>query len=809
MSTVEELDIHAVIAASLSEFFERILSMKMEVHEGDLLAVLEGEGFVSAVELAGELAGRFEIKMGSDFAVLMAASMLGGTVEDVDAEHEVLDLLGEMADFLGRKLKENCGHAGIGCEISKTEITTKDDLLASSAPLQRGSRYAFRYQGNEGWVDFRLSVGEAQQAPESNAPEGGENSKGEAGPSAASEPPDSVKSEKGASVLVSDGDQEISLELEPLNEDTQEEEDVGGFEGLSDDEEDASDLLSDITDPGGETAEVVEKGVGQMQNRLPEDGDQSPAGSVGEGKGSSGGKAPEAGVSGDDQFEGLSDDDENLSDIPGQADSPTDGGSDKRSGGKKRTSQKPLPDSGKHETLDPELSVKTLQGLGDNDRQPRGGAGAVAAGDLQEPEDGETENPDSPRKHNRRGLFWVAAAVLAAVSVGGWLFMLHRQSGPPSQPLATVEPEKEKPLPTPVARPDTEDDRKRPLAKGPPTAEARLSRKLADAQNLKETLLGKLEEVLRLKQYFRDGIADVRSQVAARVQNNAIRTYRQAIQDRRIELDLRTIQRRLAAVDQLNQPVSWLARAAEEIDYGIRKTRIDLTMAPYTAGVDLMRLQTALEDLTRQYALTDDRLLIDGQSVEARPLTVIWQEMNTPIKKVTWVQGAGGGVKGTFVNWAGSAANRKIWREICQGNYSHVSDLTMISSEAAACLAADRVKDLFLGGLAELPGAAARNLAKWPGSWLVLNGLAGISPAAARQLANWQGTCLSLNGLVELSPQAAGALSRWKGRQLEMVSLTAKGGKTSRSVLKPLKKWEARGRRLLVSPEVRKILDRL
>jgi len=752
MSTVEDLAIHAAMAASLSEFFERILSMEMETDEGDLLAVLEGEGFVGAVEVMGDLCGRLEIKLRSEFAVLMAASMLGGTVEDVDAEHEIPDLLSEMAHFLGRKLEENCAKTDIHCEVSKPEILARDDMLAFSAPLQRGSRQVFRHEDHEGWVDYRLDDAEAQGASEDDLPQGGGNSKG----SAAGETDDGgEKSVKSAPVMVSDGEQDISLELEPLDGDG-EGEDAQGFEGLSEEEE-VSDLLLDNTVPGGESGAVSD----------------------------------------------------------GQADVPRDDGSLKSVGGGKSTPQKMAPDGAKTAAARRQVAkrkspAKTPQKLDENGRYAKGLLDGFAAGNLHESEDGEIQSDDSLVRCQRRGPLWIAAAVLAAVAVGGWFFLSHRQPDPLPQPLATVDLRQENPMPAVARHPAAEISPQLPLAPAPEMTEAsRLSQKLSDAQNLKEKLLGKLEEVLRLKQYFRDGIADLHSQVATWAQNSTMRTYQQAVQDRRVELDLRTIQRRLAAIDELNRPIDWLAHAAEEIDYGIRKTRIDLTMASYTAGADLNQLHNALEALTRQYALTDDRLLIDGQHVEARPLAVIWQEMTAPVKKVSWVEGAGGGTKKTFVDWAGSAANRRICQEICQGDFSHASDLTMISVEAATCLADDRVKDLFLSGLVELPGAAARNLAKWRGNWLVLNGLTSISPVAARQLAHWQGTRLSLNGVVALLPQAAVSLSKWKGRQLELMSLSATGAKTAHSVLAPLKKWETGERKLFVSPETRKVLDRL
>jgi len=804
MSSASEMDIQGVITASMTEFFERILSMGVELDDGDLLAVQEGEGFVTAVEVTGDLAGRLEIKTGSEFAVLMAASMLGGNIDDVDAEYEVPDLLGEMADFLGRKLKESCSREGIACEITGTQILARDDLLESSAPLPQGARCMFRHEGHEGWVDFRLSCQEGNDTPTVDNPPGTGSEETAVRPQVSGKAADREKGSAETTVTVSGGDHEISLELEPLDA-SEDDESSQDFAGLSEDEENLSDLMADITDTGVEAEASPDSAVERVQKTPPESSLREPTRTGGETEGGSDDKSA-ADESEQDDSEALSDDEANLS---GSADGPAEDQATEASG-----TESLLPDqsgnpAAKRFPAETPVPAGDLRQGVEKEFRLESDSTELATGSLHRLEEEEAKDEEGPTGGRRRGLVWLTAAALAAVAVGGWFFMIHRQGVVSPEPEKTAMQQEEKPAPPEGRHPAAEVDQEPSEETAAPTAETRLARKLNDTGRLREALLGKLEEVLRLKRYFQDGIQDVRSQVTVRIQNSGVRSYRQAIADQRIELDLRTIQRRLAAIDELNRPIGWLAHAAEAVDYGIRRTRIDLSMAPYTAGVDLNRLFHELEGLTKKYALTDERLLIDGQTVEARPLNVIWQEVISPVKKVTWIQGDGSGVKGTFVNWAGSAANRRIWKELCRGDFSHAAELSMISSEAAACLASDRVRDLFLGGLRELPGAAARNLVKWPGKWLVLNGLTSISPAAARQLSRWRGKRLSLNGLVELSPQAAASLAQWGGRDLEMVSLTVKDTRKAGQVLGPLKKWESGGRRLFVPPDVRKMLDRL
>ncbi len=795
MSTTGDFDIREVIASSLAEFFERILSMRVELDDGDLLAVLEGEGFVVTVEVTGGLAGRFEIKVGGEFALLMAASMLGGNIEDVDAEFEVPDLLGEMAAFLGRKLKECGSREGLSCEIGEPRIAPRDDMLSVSAPLKRGARCMFRHGKHEGWVDFRLVAGAPGEEP-ATAGQRAAAGAADATPPAGSTDENEAGQAAPETVAASDGEQSFDLELEPLDEEAAH---TGqDFAGLSE-EEDLPDLMADITDTGeGDTdpsAAAAERGSAPAQSdgqAVPRGTEQGPAAHTGEQAAAKDARDASAG-----DFKGLTEKEADVSattDTPPPEDDAAAPAPETETAASEKTAEPPVP-----ETRAPDREKFVLRhDIDAADETVPGG-----------PDEAPGEEDHRETAGRRRGVFWLAAAVLAAVAAGGWFFMLHQRGAEPVPALKASRSVKVAAPSEPAASPPPETEH---AVRRPPeetTPEARLARKLDEAGRLKDALLGKLEEVLRLKRYFQDGIEDVRSQLAVRIQNNGLRSYRQAVKDQRIELDLRTIQRRLAAIDELARPIGWLAHAAEAVDYGIRRTRIDMAMAPYTAGADLQRLYAELDLLTRRFALTDDRLLIDDQTVEARPLAVIWQEVSSPVKKAALVEGSGEKIRGAFVDWAGSAADRRIWKELCRGDFSNAAQLTMISSEAAACLASDQVKDLFLGGLKELSGAAARNLVKWPGRWLVLNGLRSISPAAARQLSRWRGARLSLNGLEELSPQAATALAAWGGRELEMVGLTVKDERQARRILAPLGKWEATGRKLFVSPGLRRVLDAL
>jgi|GEM_PF-1837884 len=807
-----ELDIVPAVKGSLAEFFARILSMEVDLFEGGPSMLMEGSGFRGRIEISGEKQGRADILVADDYAVLMAASMLGASVEEVEIDHEVPDLLLEMADFISKKLARCLEDAGFSCTFSDPGVQAEKAFEERSQPDGKPVRIAFKHQEYIGLLEIFLQ--DAESRPDSGEPENIAAEKqldntvsnaapvsdgpeenlpaGDAPPDAddrsdtASEPAPRVNDTKPPGKSTDNTGDALSteLELEPLDDgdlhallDTP----VPSSDGKPENPPDVPTLSNDgaPSDAAKQPATGVQPGEGAIGGQKPTLPDETPFQ-----------PAKEKGDTPDDpdteDFEGLSAED--LADL---TTAPADDAEPQSSDG-----DEAVPPEEKAAADEPKGQVHKRK-----ESHQRDAGSGLPSGKL------------SPAGKTRKGLRRVAVLVctlLLTAVAGGTFYFWHR----PKRQAPAARLTAKRPVPVTqavtmrVAPPKTKEPGPAPAPDKPEalTPQAMLERRLAEAQQLREKILAKQDDILSLVQYFKNAVEHQCDRIRQQLQKSRIHSFQKAIGNEELALALRTIQRQSISLEVLQKPLEWLGSASEALDYGIRKTRIDFQMAPYTRGTDLQRLARSVEELIQKYTIDDEHLLKNVQQSDPVPVKAIWKDIATGIKKTVWVQGTSASPNtGLQVNLGQWLVNRKIWRQLCRGDYHRKSDLTMISAQAAACLTKDRVKDLFLDGLEELPAAAAYHLARWPGDWLALNGLTRLSAAAAQQLAKWKGQRLSLNSLETLSPQAAGFLSHWPGRQLELVSLSVESHGDARRVTEALKNWMGPGKKLFISRKMRRM----
>jgi hypothetical protein len=319
--------------------------------------------------------------------------------------------------------------------------------------------------------------------------------------------------------------------------------------------------------------------------------------------------------------------------------------------------------------------------------------------------------------------------------------------------------------------------------------------KIEEINRLRDVLLAKKEEIYRLKLYYRNGIVELMDQIYREMLDANISTYVQALANKRIELSLRTIQRRMVYIQELEKPDQWAHNGSEELLFLKRKAMLDLQIADIAGGIDLNRHMRYMNAALQKYHPSADKLAVDPPPAEFTPLESIWHQILRQ--------------QAENVQTPVGQENEKIIAEICSGNYGRIAELTAITPEAARCLTHKNGSELFLNGLTQLTPKEAKYLFKWEGNWICLNSVKMLSPAVAKYLFKWEGNWISLNGLTELSPELALYLTEWKGKQLELMGLKYENSKPNKRTLTYLTLWETRGGKLFVSEDLRKEMARV
>ena len=399
-------------------------------------------------------------------------------------------------------------------------------------------------------------------------------------------------------------------------------------------------------------------------------------------------------------------------------------------------------------------------------------------------------------KHRFRNGF-LLLLIVSVVAGGAYWAYVHKYSLFAKKPIQRAAPEQTyradqkqapatnaigestpaRPQPTPAAVPSA-----MPAADADPLVTLKTS--LTQAR---EALQAKMASIEDLKAYYQKGIEEDLVKLRTELNNQGIGTYDKAVADKKIELIMRSIQRRMAYTAKLNTPLRQLQASSEGLLYLERRAQLFEALVHQISGLPVAQFKTEVREAVDRQLRENNRLSIDEVQVQIPSLKDIWKQRGAQGIDKTRQK-----VKSVVED----PRNLAVGQEICQGQYENKYQLTELSAETAKCLLQWGGRDMYLNALRHLPPAAAKILAQWPGESLSLNGLTELPDESAKYIAQWPGKHLSLNGLIQLSPQATAYLSQWKGEQLEMVGLQSIG------------RWENYGTHLFLSEKLRRQLER-
>ena len=383
----------------------------------------------------------------------------------------------------------------------------------------------------------------------------------------------------------------------------------------------------------------------------------------------------------------------------------------------------------------------------------------------------------------------IAVLTLLLMGIAGGVFYMNSALPGFNRAAHPLPPKAAEPTPT-VQTVQKQIETSKPLSEN-----ERYLAKLTDAGLLRDELLEKKEEIYRLKLHYQKGITDLEDQISRELQKESITSYMEALKNRRIELNLRTIQRRRSYIHGLEKPARWIKQGSEELLYLKRKAEFDLQLIDIAGGIDMDRHMRHIGAAIQKYRPSAEKLAADRENTDLPPLETIWGKIKNKKKKT-----------GPALP---NVTDREIIKEICAGDFARTAELTSMSAAAAQCLSKKNGSDLFLNDLPALSPEAAKHLSQWHGSWICINGLKELSPAAAQYLFKWEGNWLSLNGLTEFPPELATYLMEWEGKQLELMGLRFNNKDADLKALKYLALWETMGGKLFISDDVRKEIERV
>ena len=158
MSDINALDLRGFISGAMAEVFDTMLSMDIDLADGDAQADIDGERIVGSVGFAGKAVGSVSIQVNEAFARSITAAMLGMEEDEIEGDEEVHDVIGELSNMIGGDLKSRLCDGGLDCELSIPSIITGSDFKTEIKGWERHESLIFRHQEQFALVDVYMKT---------------------------------------------------------------------------------------------------------------------------------------------------------------------------------------------------------------------------------------------------------------------------------------------------------------------------------------------------------------------------------------------------------------------------------------------------------------------------------------------------------------------------------------------------------------------------------------------------------------------------------------------------------------------------
>ena len=157
------MDIISSTGDKVIEFFDAMLSMALELTDTADQEPADTPKHVGTVNFAGDVNGSINVRVSEEFAHVITANMLGISVDEIENEGDIKDVIGEMTNIIGGNLKTAFCDSGLDCAISPPSITAGKNFKISVLNMDRYERFTFKFEHHEVTVEVCVKIDEAAQ----------------------------------------------------------------------------------------------------------------------------------------------------------------------------------------------------------------------------------------------------------------------------------------------------------------------------------------------------------------------------------------------------------------------------------------------------------------------------------------------------------------------------------------------------------------------------------------------------------------------------------------------------------------------
>ncbi len=160
----QKLDMVQSVGDKVIEMFEMMLGMDLELADIDIPTHSDELHYMGAVDLAGGVDGRVNIRVSEILARIMTSKMFDMDLDDIEGDQEIKDIIGEASNIIAGNLKAGFCDSGFDCVISTPSITSGHDFRLETVNMDRDEKFAFLFLEHHIFVQVCVKIDENTEA---------------------------------------------------------------------------------------------------------------------------------------------------------------------------------------------------------------------------------------------------------------------------------------------------------------------------------------------------------------------------------------------------------------------------------------------------------------------------------------------------------------------------------------------------------------------------------------------------------------------------------------------------------------------
>lgn len=154
-----------------------------------------------------------------------------------------------------------------------------------------------------------------------------------------------------------------------------------------------------------------------------------------------------------------------------------------------------------------------------------------------------------------------------------------------------------------------------------------LNRKMAEISSLQSNLSGKIALAAEKRNRMEQNVIELQNEIKAQNRQFNLQSYQVAIQNSRIDNNLKLIQLLLGYIARLNERIEYFENGQVTLNFFFQQAEDDLMMIKTLDDLETDRFISQVNDILDEYIPESDKPMFDVNEVPLKDTEKIWNEI--------------------------------------------------------------------------------------------------------------------------------------------------------------------------------------